>query len=525
MDSTPEQTAQQVLTEHAAFVERLALLLVGPAAAHDAEDLVQDTYLRVLRRKPRSVALLRPWLKRVMHGLASSGRRAASRRRETEEFAAEKESRDENEEPLEKLEIKQIVVRAVLDLPELYRTTMLLRYYDDLSHAQIADRERIALETVTTRLRRGAKILRESLERNPAMRGSLQHALAPFVPGPAPSSAPTDALSLPVSRIMWLTAVGLVTLVLAFLARSCFLSSGAPGLEQRWDQDLTYRLEASLDTVGHDVTRTGPQGNPTLALNTSLEVVQELAVSDRTVASASSRVAFDRSFRRVRQQSRVQGGITTDGRGTSIDETRSQIGPLEGGERTLEADGIDELSLRLEGLIAGRALTVGDSWSIEPALIGALFAPLDVRPPPTSVTAEDLVRGTHKQGSEQWFGPAAGGSVSAGVTGIRTEGGRRLAQVELELELDDRIDLLGAPLVTPADATVQLGKMDAGAHFTGRGTLIWNLDDGRFVSLEIEGNLTIGGDFGGSIQEAGGVAQVTRSSRLAGPARISIRAK
>ena len=52
-------------------------------------------------------------------------------------------------------------MRTVLALPEPYRGTVLLRYYEEASLREIAERQAAPLETVRTRLRRAHALLRD----------------------------------------------------------------------------------------------------------------------------------------------------------------------------------------------------------------------------------------------------------------------------------------------------------------------------------------------------------------------------
>lgn len=521
MEPSNEPIEHDALLQHAAFVERLAAFLVGPAAA-DAADLVQDTYLTALRRRPADPERLRPWLRTVMFGLVRSGRRSSFRRRKTEKLAADNESLEQKEGPLERLEIQQLVVRAVLDLPEHYRSTLVQRYYSNRSHAQIAKAEGVALETVTTRLRRAKELLRERLERNPGLSGSLQHALAPFLPPPA-------TRSLPVPWIAGFTLAalaGAVTLVL-LAVRSCTAPSPVPPQRHPLDQDLEYRFETTLASLGQDVTYVGPDGTSSVDLDLTVDVLQELTISDRILGTTPEGVRLDRSFDRLRLQSRAYGTIGVDGSSSPVDRAHQHVGRLEGDRRTLEVSAIDELSLRLDGLVPARSRAVGDSWTIEPKAMAALFAPLDVLAPPSPISSADTVQGTHAHGPEQWFSALTRGTVNASVTGMRVVGGERLAEVRLDLVLGDQIDQLrpDALLATPADAGVRMNGMIASARFTGRGTLVWNLDRRRVMSLEVEGVLALDLSLDAIIPATNGEAHVTRNSQLSGPAKLSILSK
>ena len=61
-------------------------------------------------------------------------------------------------------EDRATVRRAVADLPEPYREVVALRFFGDLSLAEVADATGRPLNTVKTHLRRGLERLRPTLE-------------------------------------------------------------------------------------------------------------------------------------------------------------------------------------------------------------------------------------------------------------------------------------------------------------------------------------------------------------------------
>ena len=96
----------------------------------------------------------------------------------TAEVAARPEAVPSTEETLELLELQQHVVRAVRELREPYRTTVLLRYTHGLSVREIAVRTGVSEAGVRQRLkrprrvaRRGGRALRRRLARPAGARG------------------------------------------------------------------------------------------------------------------------------------------------------------------------------------------------------------------------------------------------------------------------------------------------------------------------------------------------------------------
>lgn len=67
------------------------------------------------------------------------------------------------EDEVETLELQETIQREILQLPEKYRSIILLRYMDDLSLNEIAEMLEMPLGTVKTRVHRGREALRKRL--------------------------------------------------------------------------------------------------------------------------------------------------------------------------------------------------------------------------------------------------------------------------------------------------------------------------------------------------------------------------
>ena len=152
------------LLAHGGWLKPLARSLVAGAA--DADDLVQQTWLEALRRPPRSGASAKGWLAAVLRNFARRRLREKKRRREREIRAARPEMEGPTpEELLDRLEMHRLVAGEVARLDEPYRSTVILRYFEELEVAEIARRQGIPADTVKTRLRRALEELRERLDR------------------------------------------------------------------------------------------------------------------------------------------------------------------------------------------------------------------------------------------------------------------------------------------------------------------------------------------------------------------------
>jgi hypothetical protein len=100
---------------------------------------------------------------------------------------------------VERAEMHRLVVDRVLALPEPYREALLLRYFEELSAAEVAERQEVPVATARTRLQRGLERLRRELDQiHGGDRGQWLSALLPIagidrVPALAGGSAGTAA--------------------------------------------------------------------------------------------------------------------------------------------------------------------------------------------------------------------------------------------------------------------------------------------------------------------------------------------
>jgi RNA polymerase sigma-70 factor (ECF subfamily) len=138
--------------------------------SNDAEDLVQETYLKALR----SFASFQPgtnfraWIFRILRNNFLSSCSKLERRMtvtmDSEEDGPELAVDTETPETiLTNRFSSQLVQRAIDDLPVHYRETLLLCEVEEMSYQEIAEILTIPMGTVMSRLARARKAVRESL--------------------------------------------------------------------------------------------------------------------------------------------------------------------------------------------------------------------------------------------------------------------------------------------------------------------------------------------------------------------------
>ncbi len=152
-----------------------------------AEDLVQDTVVRALERAEsfRSESLLRTWLHRILHNLAvDQGRRPHADPVEVVDDAAGRVDllwQDDRYSVdaaavVEQAESRELMQDALLRLPLIYRSTVVLHDVEGLTMTEVAEILQIRLPAAKQRLRRGRMMLVTELDR------PHPHAFAPGVP-------------------------------------------------------------------------------------------------------------------------------------------------------------------------------------------------------------------------------------------------------------------------------------------------------------------------------------------------------
>lgn len=138
-------------------------VLLARAGRQDVDDLVQDVFEIALKKLQtlRDSTKLGPWLAAIARNRALDLRRSASRWR-TEPIGDELE--DSTPTPSANAELTR-VLRALNELPDTYRETLVLRLIEGLSGPEIAEQVGMTAESVRVNLHRGMKILRERLLR------------------------------------------------------------------------------------------------------------------------------------------------------------------------------------------------------------------------------------------------------------------------------------------------------------------------------------------------------------------------
>lgn len=131
--------------------------------AHDAEDLVQETFLRAYRAfdgfTPGSN--IRAWLYTILHRVRTDAFRRSRRSPQTVEMADEGPAVPPPQDAL--AQGGEDLERALASLPDVFRNAVVLRDVEDMSYQEIARILDVPIGTVMSRIHRGRALLRTAL--------------------------------------------------------------------------------------------------------------------------------------------------------------------------------------------------------------------------------------------------------------------------------------------------------------------------------------------------------------------------
>jgi RNA polymerase sigma factor (sigma-70 family) len=131
-------------------------------SVEDADDLLQETWVRVARgaRSYETGRPVRPWLFGIASNLARDLHRRRAVRRRAIRASAEPERPAPAVRPFEQLALRERVAR----LPDRFREVVLLRFYQEMSEAEMAETLGVPRGTVKSRLHGAIRELKRGWE-------------------------------------------------------------------------------------------------------------------------------------------------------------------------------------------------------------------------------------------------------------------------------------------------------------------------------------------------------------------------
>lgn len=181
-DTNQSARAVDAVKRNERWLRRLAFELTRNEDS--ASDLVQDTFVTLLRRPHEDDVPARAWFKTVLRNLHVD-RVRASNRRKTEQLDDGEETRIPiPDRTVDAARLVRLLEEEIETLAEPFRTTLRLSYFEDLSSAEVAVRLKVPAATVRRRNQLALRQLRKRLGRT--LRGEehvssiVARALAPF---------------------------------------------------------------------------------------------------------------------------------------------------------------------------------------------------------------------------------------------------------------------------------------------------------------------------------------------------------
>jgi len=188
LDPETQRRFEALALPHLGHLYRLAVRL--QRSAQDAEDLVQETYVKALRAFPalRDPERIRPWLCQILSRLVYDDHRTEPREvavgdlAELDRFSLYDLIDQEDPFPYSDQLHRDFLARfddgevrrALLALPEAYRVPLVLLYVEELSYKELADALGCPVGTIMSRLHRGRKILERELWECAKQRGIVR---------------------------------------------------------------------------------------------------------------------------------------------------------------------------------------------------------------------------------------------------------------------------------------------------------------------------------------------------------------
>jgi RNA polymerase sigma factor (sigma-70 family) len=199
----PIEPKLEELLEHASWLKNLARSLVRDPDL--ADDLVQQTWVTALEHPPQSGGNLKAWLGRVLRNNAYSRHRAEQRRLAHESQGQGVDAGAIAHEVVERGETSRLLVEAVMRLEEPYRSTLLMRYHDEMTPKMIAEQLGVPASTVRARLKRGLEKLRVDISQSWGREWNSCNIALLTLAGKRPMPLPISSLNqliLPVAAVL-----------------------------------------------------------------------------------------------------------------------------------------------------------------------------------------------------------------------------------------------------------------------------------------------------------------------------------
>lgn len=167
-----EKAFEEIVNRYSNRVINLTSRIMG--SRDDGWDIAQEVFISVWKniKSFDSTKNLYPWIRRIAinacyEELRKRGKTLESSLDNVEEGEPSIDVPDEKyspEDTFEKIELNEVIERALETLPEHYRVTLWLRVIENLTYEEIAETLNINIGTVKSRINMARKLMRDRLK-------------------------------------------------------------------------------------------------------------------------------------------------------------------------------------------------------------------------------------------------------------------------------------------------------------------------------------------------------------------------
>ena len=216
MHNRPLDLNLDSLIEYEPFVRRVLRKMM--VEEDQLGDMVQETWVRVLRRPPENRQGVRGWLATVARNLARDAKRGKSRREDRERIAARPEECESVQASHERMELHRLVVHSVVELDEPYKSVVVLSYYEGMTSKEIALKLGRKDATVRSQLHRAHKLLKQKLDGEYGERREWMAIGVPWILSKEGAESLGTGVGVGVGSFVWIAALGALALGLVLWA-------------------------------------------------------------------------------------------------------------------------------------------------------------------------------------------------------------------------------------------------------------------------------------------------------------------
>lgn len=203
--------------------------------------------------------------------------------------------------------------------------------------------------------------------------------------------------------------------------------------------------------------------------------------------------------------------------------------PNDDGDADLLEDLTEDMDFRT--LLPEGEVSEGDEWKLDPTTLQHVFAAGgDLHFVPEESDEDELNMGSDTGGAADWFNEDMEGVATATFQGLaKNDDGVNLATIEIAFELNNAIDVteeaqeaLENGDMPPQVDDMSIESVDTDVALEGKGTLLWNMDEGCVYSMEISSDMELAMDMTMNISTNGMDIEIGQAFEFTGTMELTV---